>query len=144
MKRRIDQFGRLSGMAGEAADQLAAALAEQQRKLHEAEAKLQELQRFQGEYTDGALATQTMSALLNQREFVQRIGEAMVFQRQVIARQRESCVAAEQRWREARARARAIGSVHDRLRDEDRRIEDRSEQAQIDELALRGRLQEHK
>lgn len=142
MKRRIDQFGRLSDMAGETADQLAAVLAEQQQKLREAEAKLEELKRFQGEYAQGASGAQTMSALLNRREFVQRIGEAMAFQRQVIARQHEACAAAEARWREARTRARAIGSVHQRLRDEDRRTEDRLEQAQLDELALRGRTQE--
>lgn len=139
MTRRIEQFGLLSERAGATVEQMVAALAEQRARLREAETRLEDLLRFQGEYTQSQGGVHDMRALLNRREFVQRIGEAMTFQRGVVARQREACAVAEQHLRAAHARACAIDHVHQKLRSEDQRDQERHEQAQMDELSLRAR-----
>ncbi len=139
MNRRVRQMELAHGHADQQAEQLAAVWQEQMHLLQEAEAKLAELEKFLGDYMHAGAGAQNMAALLNRRDFIQRIGEAMRYQRALIGRQREQCQVAEQQWRAARAHAEALRSVHTRLHGEAQRQLERGEQAQQDERSGNAR-----
>ena len=107
-------------------------LAEQQQKLAKAELQLEELQKYRAEYADsqGGLS---VSALLNRRQFVERIDQVIAQQVNEVARQRRFLDGVRNQWREAHAREQALGSVIDRYREQERKSEERREQAEIDE-----------
>lgn len=107
-------------------------LAEQQQKLAKVEQQLEELQKYRAEYaeTSGGVS---VGALLNRRQFVERIDQVIAQQITEVARQRRFLDGARNQWREAHAREKALGSVVDRYREQDRKSEDRREQAEVDE-----------
>jgi flagellar protein FliJ len=107
-------------------------LAEQQQKLAKAEQQLEELRKYRAEYaeTQGGVS---VSALLNRRQFVERIDQVIAQQVSEVARQRRYLDGARNQWREAHAREQALGSVIDRYREQERKSEERREQSEIDE-----------
>jgi flagellar FliJ protein len=107
-------------------------LAEQQQKLAKAEQQLEELQKYRAEYAEAAGGV-SVSALLNRRQFVERIDQVIAQQINEVARQRRLLDGVRNQWREAHAREQALGSVIDRYREQERKSEDRREQAEIDE-----------
>jgi flagellar FliJ protein len=107
-------------------------LAEQQQKLAKAEQQLDELQKYRAEYAEAAGGV-SVSALLNRRQFVERIDQVIAQQINEVARQRRLLDGVRNQWREAHAREQALGSVIDRYREQERKSEDRREQAEIDE-----------
>jgi flagellar FliJ protein len=107
-------------------------LAEQQQKLAKAEQQLDELQKYRAEYAEAAGGV-SVSALLNRRQFVERIDQVIAQQIHEVARQRRLLDGVRNLWREAHAREQALGSVIDRYREQERKSEDRREQAEVDE-----------
>jgi len=107
-------------------------LAEQQQKLAKAEQQLEELRKYRAEYADTQGGV-SVSALLNRRQFVERIDQVIAQQVNEVARQRRHLDGARNQWREAHAREQALGSVIDRYREQERKSEERREQAEIDE-----------
>lgn len=107
-------------------------LAEQQQRLAKAEQQLAELERYRGEYAE-ATSGVTVSALLNRRQFVERIDQVIGQQRMEVARQQRLLDHVRGQWRDAHAREQALGSVIDRYREQERKSEERREQNEIDE-----------
>ncbi len=107
-------------------------LAEQQQRLAKAEAQLAELRRYREEYAETAGGV-TVSALLNRRQFVERIDGVIAQQINEVARQQRQLEHVRGQWRDAHAREQALGSVIDRYREQERKVEERREQAEIDE-----------
>jgi len=107
-------------------------MAEQQQRLAKAEQQLEELRKYRSEYaeTQGGVS---VSALLNRRQFVERIDQVIGQQINEVARQRRFLDGARNQWQEAHAREQALGSVIDRYREQERKSEERREQAEVDE-----------
>lgn len=137
MSRRTDSMGKAAELAGERAGSAGRRLAEQQQLLASGEAQLKELECFRDEYAGTMHGGVDVRQLLNHRQFLQRINEAIEHQRSVVQRQREALEQERIRWLAARSRAKALDSVAQRFQDADRRADERSEQAQADERTQR-------
>ncbi len=108
-------------------------MAEQQQKLARVEQQLTDLYRYRDDYAlpgDGSL---TVAMLLNRQQFVERIDRAITQQVVVVDRQRRVFEHQRSLWQAAHSRQRALDSVIERRRSEERRQEDSREQAELDE-----------
>jgi flagellar FliJ protein len=111
--------------------------------VREARARLEELERYRGDYQSG-LGQRVAGgiggpALRDYHAFLGRLGEAIVQQRQVIARCESERDFDQQRWREIAVQVKAVSAVVERWRTEERVIEGRVEQRAIDERATLAR-----
>jgi len=116
-----------------------AKLAAAESKVGEARARLDELRRYREEYLRG-LGDRTAggidaTALRDYHAFVARIGEAVRQQGQLLSRIELECDFERHRWNEAATRTRAVASVVDRWRQEERVTVARAEQRETDEWA---------
>ena len=120
---------------------LAVALATVEKKVADAEAKLQELERYRGDYESqfkqragrGIGATD----LRDYQAFLARLSDAIRQQQAVVRRAQSERDAERQRWQEAAKRAKALGHVVEQWHTEERRASDRREQRESDERAQR-------
>ena len=120
---------------------LAVALATVEKKVADAEAKLQELERYRGDYESqfkqragrGIGATD----LRDYQAFLARLSDAIRQQQAVVRRAQSERDAERQRWQEAAKRAKALGHVVEQWQTEERRASDRREQRESDERAQR-------
>lgn len=120
---------------------LALGLATVERKVAEAEAKLQELERYRGDY-DKQFAQRAgngigVTALRDYQAFLARLSEAIRQQQAVVKRAHSERDAERARWQEAAKRAKALGHVVEQWQTEERRASDRREQRETDERAQR-------
>lgn len=129
----------MSATEREHAQQLAAA----ERRDAEAQQKLDELRRYQAQYAlrhQQASATGMLGAALRDYQtFYARLAEAVRQQQQVAIKLRAEREFAHSRWREALLRVKAVGSVVERWRGEERRVAENREQSDSDERVLQGR-----
>lgn len=142
MKReqRIDGYrGSLEGTERERAAR--AQMADQ--RAREARARLGDLEQYRREYVLGfgqrVAAGMTGPALRDYHAFVNRLDGAIAQQHQVIQRCEAERERDQQRWREIAVQLKAVSAVIDRWRVEERVVENRGEQREIDERALRMR-----
>jgi flagellar protein FliJ len=120
---------------------LAVALAAIERKVADAETKLQELERYRGDYENqfkqragrGIGATD----LRDYQAFLARLADAIRQQQAVVKRAQSERDAERLRWQEAAKRAKALGHVVEQWQTEERRASDRREQRESDERAQR-------
>lgn len=121
-----------------------ARLAAAEAKLGEARARLAELQRYRDEYQcglgDRASGGIGASALRDYHAFVARLTEALRQQVLLLSRTELECDFERQRWTEAATRSRAVASVVERWRQEDRVVAGRVEQRESDEWARQAGL----
>jgi flagellar FliJ protein len=120
---------------------LAQGLATVERRVAEAEGKLQELERYRGEY-DKQFAQRAgggigVTALRDYQAFLAKLTEAIKQQQAVVRRAQSERDAERQRWQEAAKRAKALGHVVEQWQTEERRASDRREQRESDERAQR-------
>jgi flagellar FliJ protein len=120
---------------------LALGLATVERKVAEAEAKCQELERYRAEY-DKQFAQRAgggigVIALRDYQAFLARLSEAIKQQQAVVKRAQSERDAERLRWQEAAKRAKALGHVVEQWQTEERRASDRREQRESDERAQR-------
>jgi flagellar protein FliJ len=120
---------------------LALGLATTERRVAEAEAKLQELERYRGEY-DKQFAQRAgggigVTALRDYQAFLSRLSDAIKQQHAVVKRAQSERDAERLRWQEAAKRAKALGHVVEQWQTEERRASDRREQHESDERAQR-------
>ena len=119
----------------------AVALATVERKVADAEAKLQELERYRGDYENQFKhrAGRGIGApdLRDYQAFLARLGDAIRQQQAVVKRAQSERDAERQRWQEAAKRAKALGHVVEQWQTEERRASDRREQRESDERAQR-------
>ncbi|MDE2247438.1 MAG: flagellar export protein FliJ [Pseudomonadota bacterium] len=108
-------------------------MASQQQRLAKAEQQLVELHRYRTEYAAGSNGAQSVSAMLNRQNFVERIDQAIAQQNGEIARLQRQVEQVRARWRQAHARESALETVVDRYLEEERKAADRYEQEQVDE-----------
>ena len=132
MKSRANRLQPAVDLAHDRQEAAMQRLAEQQQKLAKAEQQLEELQKYRGEYAESQGGV-SVSALLNRRQFVERIDQVIAQQVNEVARQRRFLDGVRNQWREAHAREQALGSVIDRYREQERKSEERREQSEIDE-----------
>ena len=139
MSSRTKQLEPAVEQARQRSEDALAQLAAQQQALAKAEHQLGELQRYRLEYaaTHGA---QSVTALLNRQQFVERIDRAIVQQEAEVARQSRQLVQVRDHWRQAHARESALDSVVAQHREQERRAADRHEQAEVDERMQHRRL----
>jgi flagellar FliJ protein len=132
MKSRAARLQPAAEQAKERQEKALQRLADQQQKLLKAEQQLTELQRYREEYAlqGGDL---TVTALLNRQRFIERIDQAITQQLTEVERQKRLLEQAGGQWREAHARERALDSVIDHHREQERKSEERREQSEIDE-----------
>jgi flagellar protein FliJ len=120
---------------------LALGLAATERRVAEAEAKLQELERYRSDY-DKQFAQRAgqgigATSLRDYQVFLARLAEAIRQQQAVVKRAQAERDAERLRWQEAAKRAKALGHVVEQWQTEERRASDRREQRDSDERAQR-------
>ena len=127
----------------DAEKRLARSLAVTEKRVHEAESKLGELERYLGEYqkqfTQRAGQGIGVLELRDYQAFLARLNDAIRQQRAVVQRAAAVRDAERTRWQEAARRAKAIDHVVDQWQLQERKAEDRREQIEIDERAQRVR-----
>ena len=133
MSSRAKQLQPAVDQAHQRSEDALVRLAAQQQLLAKAEHQLNELRRYRQEYaTTGAIAL-SVTALLNRQTFVERIDQAIVQQTVEIARQSRQLEQVRDHWKQTHARESALDSVVATHREQERRAEDRQEQAEVDE-----------
>lgn len=133
MNSRANRLQPAVDQAKQRSDDALAKFAEQQQSLARAEHQLGELQRYRQEYAAGGDGAQSVAALLNRQKFVERIDQAIAQQTTEVARQGRQLDQMRDHWRQAHARESALDSVVAQHREQERRAEDRREQADVDE-----------
>jgi flagellar FliJ protein len=120
---------------------LAQSLAAYERRAHDSETKLSELERYRGEYekqfTQSAGRGMGVAELRDYQAFLARLTEAIRQQRTLTQRAQIERDAERQRWQEAARRAKALGSVVEGWKAEERRAVDKRDQRETDERAQR-------
>jgi flagellar protein FliJ len=120
---------------------LAQSFAASERKVVEAEGKLQELERYRSEYEKqfSQRAGRGIGAvdLRDYQVFLARLSEAIRQQQAIVQRVRTERDAERLRWQEAAKRAKALGHVVEQWQTEERRTIERREQHESDERAQR-------
>lgn len=134
MKRRSDRMQRVTDLADRHRESAADALAEQDRRLRDAEQQLAELRHYRREYESRPGGSGVdVAALLNRQRFLHRIDQAIAQQMRDIERLRQQLQQARHHWMDQRSRHAALDNVTQRYRDEEQRRDERSEQDAIDE-----------
>ena len=120
---------------------LAQSLAAYERRMTESEAKLQELERYRGEYeqqfTQRAAKGIGVTDLRDYQAFLARLADAIKQQQALVQRARAERDAERLRWQEAARKAKALGHVVEQWQAEEQRASDRREQRDSDERAQR-------
>lgn len=132
MKSRANRLQPAADLARERQEAAMQKLAEHQQRVAKAEQQLAELERYRQEYADTSGGV-SVSAMLNRRQFVERIDQVIAQQVVEVARLNRQLDQARGLWRDAHARERALGSVIDTYREQERKSEERREQSEIDE-----------
>lgn len=140
MSSRAEQLEPAVEQARQRSEDALGQLAAQQQLLARAEHQLAELQRYRLEYAVAGEGAQSVTALLNRQQFVERIDRAIAQQEAEVARQHRQLAQVREHWRRAHARESALDSVVAQHREEERRAADRHEQAELDERMQHRRL----
>jgi len=144
MIRRDKRLVPLNELAGNAERSQAMNMAEAERRLAEAEKRLEDLVRYRLEYEQSFVARASggveVQRLREHQVFIARLGEAARAQQQVILQLRNECDSARLHWREAATHKKVVGKVIERAQDEERRELDRRTQNEVDERAARTRV----
>jgi flagellar FliJ protein len=122
---------------------LATSLAAHERKLLEAQNKLNELVRYRGEYekqlTQRAGGGIAAADLRDYQAFLARLGEAIRQQQGIVQRTATERDVERGRWQEAARRVKAIDHVVNQWQAEERRVLDKRDQRETDERGQRVR-----
>lgn len=139
--KRAKRLEPVQQIVDDAQRRLAMSVAAFEKRVIEGEAKLQELQRYKGEYEQqfshragrGIGATD----LRDYQAFLARLAEAIKQQQALVNRARAEHEAERLKWQEALKRSRALGHVVERWQAEERHMNDRRDQRESDERAQR-------
>lgn len=122
---------------------LAISLAAHERRVVEAQNKLNELLRYRGEYekqlTQRAGGGIAATDLRDYQAFLARLGEAILQQQGIVKRTTSERDSERLRWQEAARRVKAIGHVVNQWQAEERRVLDKRDQRETDERGQRVR-----
>jgi flagellar FliJ protein len=113
-----------------------------ERRVTEAETKLQELERYrleyQQQYATRAARGMGVTDLRDYQAFLARLNEAVKQQQALVQRAGDERDAERRRWQEAARKAKALDHVIDKWKTEERRVADKREQRDSDEFAQRA------
>lgn len=137
------RFEPIREIASSAADALSRAMADAARRVTDLERQLEQLERYRAEYMQGSSAAgKSMDAvkLANYRSFLDRLGEARRQHQKNLDAARAEFEKRRALWSEKRVEAESLGRVVERFRKEERAAEDRKEQREGDDAAMRVSL----
>ncbi len=134
------RFEPIREIASNSADALSRAMADAGRRVADLERQLEQLERYRAEYMQSSVtAGASMDAvkLQNYRSFLDRLGEAKRQHQKNLEAARAEYEKRRVLWSEKRVEAESLGRVVERFRKEERAAEDRREQREGDEAAMR-------
>lgn len=135
--RPSERIQPLQQMAGTREEQAARRLLDQQRQLKEREQRLAELTEYLGEYErQEHLSSARM--LMNRQAFVQRLREAIGVQLRLVEQARANCDVERGRWLLERREVSTLDQLSECYRRRERLVDERREQRQLDEFAVRN------
>jgi flagellar FliJ protein len=141
MTQRAKRLEPVQQIVDDAQRRLALSVAAFEKRVLEGEAKLQELQRYKGEYeqqfSQRAGRGIGASDLRDYQAFLARLAEAIKQQQALVTRARAEHQAERLKWQEALKRSKALGHVVERWQAEERHMNDRRDQRESDERAQR-------
>lgn len=139
--KRAKRLEPVQQIVDDAQRRLAMSVAAFEKRVLEGEAKLQELQRYKGEYeqqfSQRAGRGIGVADLRDYQAFLARLAEAIKQQQALVARARAEHQAERVKWQEALKRSKALGHVVERWQSEERHMNDRRDQRESDERAQR-------
>jgi flagellar protein FliJ len=139
--KRAKRLEPVQHIVDDAQRRLALSVAAFEKRVLEGETKLQELQRYKGEYEQqfSQRAGRGMGAtdLRDYQAFLARLSEAIKQQQALVTRARAEHQAERVKWQEALKRSKALGHVVERWQAEERHMNDRRDQRESDERAQR-------
>lgn len=141
---RAERMAPVQRVFGEIERARARDLGEAQKQLADAEARLVELRTYHGEYL-GAFRKRaedgtSIRALRDFQAFLARLETALQQQEQLIVQARERAAGSRRNWQGAAQQVKAVDVVVDRWQQLEARAQDRREQKESDEQALRRTL----
>lgn len=143
---RAKRIEPVQDMVDDAERRLALSVAGFEKRLKDAETKLQELQRYRLEYqqqfTRRAGLGMGATDLRDYQAFLARLDEAIRQQVSVVARAGADRDTEKGKWQQAAIKAKALDHVIDKWRTEERRIQDKREQRESDERGQRVKRDE--
>ena len=143
---RTKRIEPVQDLVEDAEKRLAMSVAGFEKRVKEAETKLQELERYRVEYQQqfALRAGRGIGAtdLRDYQAFLARLDEAIKQQQVILQRVRTDRDAERQKWQQAAIKAKALDHVVDKWRTEERRIQDKREQRDSDERGQRVRRDE--
>jgi len=134
------RFEPIHEIANNSANDLSREVADAERRLADVERQLEQLKSYRSDYltrSSSDPAAVDAVRLQNFRMFLDRLGDAIRLQADVVAGARAEYEAKRMRWSEKRVEAEALGKVVERFRVDERRIQDKRDQNEMDEAALR-------
>lgn len=138
---RAKRLEPVQDIVSDAERRLAQSLAAHERRVSEAEVKLQDLQRYKSEYerqfAQRAGGGMGVTDLRDYQAFLGRLTEAIRQQHGIVQRVRVERDAERLRWQDAAKRVKALDHVVERWQLEERKALDRREQRETDERAQR-------
>jgi flagellar FliJ protein len=138
---RAKRFEPVREIAQNAERSCAARVAGMERRLAEAQHREQELRRYRQEYQTSfearAKAGLDIRSLREYQGFLARLGVAITAQQQLLEQLRADCERERGELRAAVTRRQALGKVIERVHVEQRRVDDRRAQHDLDERAQR-------
>jgi flagellar FliJ protein len=139
--KRAKRLEPVQQIVDDAQRRLALSVAAHEKRVLDGETKLQELQRYKGEYeqqfSQRAGRGIGASDLRDYQAFLARLAEAIKQQQALVARARAEHQAERVKWQEALKRSKALGHVVERWQAEERHMNDRRDQRESDERAQR-------
>jgi flagellar protein FliJ len=139
--KRAKRLEPVQQIVDDAQRRLALSVATFEKRVLEGEAKLQELQRYKGEYEQqfSQRAGRGIGAtdLRDYQAFLARLADAIRQQQALVTRARAEHQAERVKWQEALKRSKALGHVVERWQAEERQMNDRRDQRESDERAQR-------
>jgi flagellar protein FliJ len=137
---KSQRFEPIREIASSSADALSRAMADAARRFADLERQLEQLDAYRAEYLQGPAASgSSMDAvkLQNYRSFLDRLGEARRQHQKNLDAARAEFEKRRSLWSEKRVEAESLGRVVERFRKEERAAEDRKEQREGDDAAMR-------
>jgi flagellar protein FliJ len=137
---KSQRFEPIREIASSSADALSRAMADAARRVADLERQLAQLDAYREEYLQGPAASASgMDAvkLQNYRSFLDRLGDARRQHQKNLDAARAEFEKRRLLWSEKRVEAESLGRVVERFRKEERAAEDRKEQREGDEAAMR-------
>lgn len=137
--KRSDRMQPIQELAGTRERDAGAVLADARRVLDERERQLAELKQYRADYAarsaPGGSSVDPVR-LQNYHSFLGRLQDAIRQQEQLVLAARADCERKTAAWQERRIEAASLTRAVDNMQTAERKVEDRREQRELDELAL--------